>query len=137
MSNTMTKRLILVVEDNPVLQRVIQLLSHKLDVEADVVSNGTDALTAVASGRPYQVVFMDWRMPDMDGLECTRQIRARESNTGSHLPIVAMTANVMDEDRQACLDSGMDDYMSKPFNTDQFRDMLVRWVPEPVERSVG
>lgn len=134
----MKKTLILVVEDNPVLQRVIQLLSSKLDIDAELVSNGTDALTALASGRPYKVIFMDWRMPDMDGLECTRLIRAREQATGSHMPIIAMTANVMDEDRQACLDCGMDDYMSKPFNSDQFRDMLGKWIPErQVERSVG
>jgi CheY-like chemotaxis protein len=136
----MKKPLILVVEDNPVLQRVIELLSNKLDIDAELVSNGSDALTAVASGRPYKVIFMDWRMPDMDGLECTRQIRVREQSTGKHMPIVAMTANVMDEDRQACLDCGMDDYMSKPFNSDQFKEMLGKWIPErelQVERSVG
>lgn len=133
----MNKPLILVVEDNPVLQRVIQLLSHKLDIEAEVVSNGQDALVAIAGGRPYKAVFMDWRMPDMDGLECTRQIRERERKSGGHVPIIAMTANVMDEDRQACLDVGMDDYMSKPFNTDQFREMVVRWIPTPAERSVS
>lgn len=133
----MSKPLILVVEDNPVLQRVIQLLSNKLDIDVEVVANGNDALTALAAGRPYQAVFMDWRMPDMDGLECTRLIRERERATGTHMPIIAMTANVMDEDRQACLDVGMDDYMSKPFNTDQFKEMLGRWLPAPAERSVG
>jgi CheY-like chemotaxis protein len=133
----MNKPLILVVEDNPVLQRVIQLLSNKLDVDAEVVANGNDALTALSAGRPYQAVFMDWRMPDMDGLECTRMIRERERNSGGHMPIIAMTANVMDEDRQACLDVGMDDYMSKPFNTDQFKEMLGRWLSTPAERSVG
>jgi CheY-like chemotaxis protein len=135
----MNKPLILVVEDNPVLQRVIQLLSNKLDIEAEVVSNGQDALMAIAGGRPYKVVFMDWRMPDMDGLECTRRIRERESRDGGHVPIIAMTANVMDEDREACLESGMDDYMSKPFNTDQFKEMIGRWIPMPtaVERSVS
>jgi CheY-like chemotaxis protein len=134
----MNKPLILVVEDNPVLQRVIQLLSSKLDIDAELVSNGSDALTAVASGRPYNAIFMDWRMPDMDGLECTRHIRERERTTGAHMPIIAMTANVMDEDRQACLDCGMDDYMSKPFNSDQFKEMLGKWIPErEIERSVG
>lgn len=133
----MNKPLILVVEDNAVLQRVIQLLSKKLGIDAEVVSNGEDALMAVSSGRPYSVVFMDWRMPDMDGLECTRQIRERERNSGGHVTIVAMTANVMDEDRKACFDVGMDDFMSKPFNTDQFRDMLGRWLPENAERSVS
>jgi CheY-like chemotaxis protein len=78
---------------------------------------------------------MDWRMPDMDGLECTRQIRERERRTGGHVPIIAMTANVMDEDRQACLDVGMDDYMSKPFDTSQFRTMLGRWLPPSCQLS--
>jgi CheY-like chemotaxis protein len=131
---------ILIVEDNAVLQRVIQLLTKKIGIDAEVVSNGTDALMALKSGREYAAVFMDWRMPDMDGLECTRQIRERERSYGGHVPIIAMTANVMDEDRQACFDVGMDDYMSKPFNSDQFRDMVVRWLPvsqDIQERSVS
>lgn len=136
----MNTPLILVVEDNAVLQRVIQLLSKKFGINADIVSNGQDALLSFTSGRNYSVVFMDWRMPDMDGLECTRRIRQHERNAGGHVPIIAMTANAMDEDRQACLDVGMDDYMSKPFNTEQFRDMLDKWLPTSVvaaERSVS
>lgn len=136
----MTEPLILVVEDNAVLQRVIQLLSRKLGIAAEIVSNGKDALLSFTSGRTYAAVFMDWRMPDMDGLECTRRIRQHERNAGGHVPIIAMTANVMDEDRQACLDVGMDDYMSKPFNTEQFRSMLDKWLPAALpaaERSVS
>ncbi len=133
----MNKPLILVVEDNAVLQRVIQLLSRKLGIDAEVASNGKDALLAFASGRSFSAVFMDWRMPDMDGLECTRRIRERERKIGGHVPIIAMTANVMDEDRQACLDVGMDDYMTKPFNTGQFGAMIDRWLPSADSRSAG
>lgn len=133
----MHKHKILVVEDNAVLQRVIQLLANKFGVDAEIVSNGQAALSAVHSGERFDAVFMDWRMPDMDGLECTRQIRQRETERGGHVPIIAMTANVMDEDRQACFDVGMDDYMSKPFNSDQFRDMLGRWLPGVEQRSVS
>ncbi len=133
----MNKPLILVVEDNAVLQRVIQLLSRKLGIDAEVASNGKDALVAFASGRSFSAVFMDWRMPGMDGLECTRLIRERERKLGGHVPIIGMTANVMDEDRQACLDVGMDDYMTKPFNTGQFGDMIDRWLPTAGTRSVS
>lgn len=128
----MNKPLILVVEDNSVLQRVIQLLARRHGVDADVVSNGEAALSAFNAGRSYSLVLMDWRMPDMDGLECTRRIRAVERRTGSHIPIVAMTANAADEDKQECFDVGMDDYMSKPFSSDQFRETLLKWIPPDV-----
>jgi two-component system sensor histidine kinase/response regulator len=132
----MTKPLILVVEDNAMLQRLIQLLADKFGVDAEVVSNGRAALDALYSGRSYSMVLMDWFMPDMDGLECTRRIRADEELVGGHIPIVAMTANADDDDRRRCLEVGMDDYMSKPFNQEQFRSVLSRWVvPAEVQGS--
>ena len=124
----MDKPLILVVEDNNMLQRLILLLAQKYNVEADVVSNGRDALVALENGREYSLVLMDWLMPDMDGLECTQLIRAGEKMFGGHIPIVAMTANADDSDRKKCLETGMDDYMSKPFTQEQFREVIARWV---------
>src|SRR5262249_14358783 len=124
----MNKPLILVVEDNNMLQRLILLLASRFGVEADVVSNGLDALQALKNGRAYSLVLMDWMMPDMDGLECTQRIRDGEKMFGGHIPIVAMTANADDSDRKKCLETGMDDYMSKPFSQEQFRAVLARWV---------
>lgn len=124
----MNKPLILVVEDNNVLQKVLQLMCRKCGVDVEVVSDGRQALVAYDSGRPYQLIFMDWRMPDMDGLECTRQIRSRERQRGGHIPIVAMTANADEEDKQRCLAVGMDDYLSKPFTAAEFRTAVDRWI---------
>ena len=124
----MAKPLILIVEDNNVLQKVLQLMCRKLGVDAEIVSDGTQALAAFDSKRTYQVIFMDWRMPDMDGLTFTRLIREREATTGTHVPIVAMTANVDDDDRKTCLAVGMDDYLSKPFTTEEFHRTVSRWL---------
>jgi len=75
----------------------------------------------------YDVVFMDCQMPGMNGFTTTTTIRAREATTGCHIPIVAMTANVMQGDRERCLEAGMDDYMSKPIRFDALIDMVRKW----------
>jgi CheY-like chemotaxis protein len=124
----MNRPLILVVEDNAMLRRLIKLLADRFGVDADLVENGRQALTALHEARPYCLVLMDWQMPDMDGLECTRVIRTEEKQTGLRIPIVAITAHASDEDRRQCLDSGMDDYLVKPFNQEGFRRVLMRWV---------
>ena len=133
----MNKPRILVVEDNVTLQRLIALLADRCGVAADVVSNGTEALRALGGGHSYSMVLMDWVMPDMDGLECTRRIRDGERQHGRHVPIIAMTGNAAAEDRRRCLESGMDDYMSKPFMTEDFRNVLDRWLNEPSSDSAG
>lgn len=131
----MGKPLILVVEDNTTIQRLIQLLADRYGLDADIVSGGNAALDAIASGRSYSMVLMDWLMPDMDGLECTRRIRDSEKRMGKHIPIIAMTANAGDEDRQRCLECGMDDYMSKPFNVQQFGSVVSRWLETQMPRQ--
>jgi len=104
---------VLVVEDNPVNQKVAQNMLEMLGCRVDVAGDGQAAIDLVES-MPYDLVFMDVQMPTMDGLQATAEIRRREGATGQHLMIVAMTAHAMEADRERCLAVGMDDYLSKP-----------------------
>jgi two-component system sensor histidine kinase/response regulator len=127
---------VLVAEDNMVNQRVIRSQMEKLGVTADIVSNGEDALNAIALCR-YDLVFMDCQMPGMDGLSAVRRLRALEADQGqgSHLPVVALTASALSGDKNTCLEAGMDGYLSKPVRLEALEAELVRWTPmgEPQE----
>ena len=122
-------RRILLVEDNPVNQRVAQRALQKLAAEVTLANNGADALERIAE-TPFDAVLMDCQMPVMDGFTATRKIRAAEAlkGDGSRLPIIALTANVMSEDRERCLDAGMDAYLSKPLEPSQLGDCLDRYL---------
>jgi two-component system, sensor histidine kinase and response regulator len=121
---------ILVAEDNPVNQRVAKLQVQRLGFEVDVVENGALALEAIQE-RHYSMVLMDCQMPRMDGYEATRELRRRQ-NGGRRIPIVAMTANAFAADREACLQAGMDDYLSKPVELRALEEVLHRWaLPVP------
>ena len=109
-SEAKRKGRILLVEDNVVNQKLALRLLEKMGYSADVVSNGREGVKAVETNQ-YNLVLMDVQMPEMDGLEATRQIRKKEEN---HIPIIAMTANAMTGDRERCIEAGMDDYISKP-----------------------
>jgi CheY-like chemotaxis protein len=118
---------ILVAEDNAVNQKVaLRLLSHA-GYRADVASNGIEAIQALER-QTYDVLLMDVQMPEMDGLEATRQIRDRWPE-GRRPRIIAMTANAMQGDREACLAAGMDDYVSKPIRVDELVAALDRATP--------
>jgi CheY-like chemotaxis protein len=103
---------ILLAEDNAVNQRVALLMLQKLGYHADVASNGREAIEAIER-TPYDVVLMDVQMPELDGLDATRDLCQRWPD-GDRPRIVAMTANAMEEDREACREAGMDDYVAKP-----------------------
>ena len=125
-SQSQTRHHLLVVDDNPVNQKVAVKMLEKLGHRVDVAGNGKEALAALAR-RSYTLVFMDCQMPELDGFETTRHIRAHEQQI-QHLPIIAMTANAMESDRQRCLDSGMDDFLSKPVTRDHLERVLTRWL---------
>ena len=118
---------ILVAEDNVVNQRVVLGLLAKLGHRADAVRNGVEAVRAVESGT-YDLVFMDCQMPELDGFEATRRIR-RLSGTCATVPIVALTANAMQGDRERCLEVGMNDYVAKPVDAGRLAAALQRFLP--------
>lgn len=121
---------LLVVDDNPVNQKVALKMLEKLGYRVDVAGNGMEALAAVCRHQ-YPLVFMDCQMPELDGLETTRLIRSQEQ-AGTHLPIIAMTANAMEGDREKCLKAGMDDFISKPIVSGRLQEVLSRWLPATV-----
>ena len=142
---------ILVVEDNIVNQKLAVRMVEKLGYKPDVVENGQEALTALAKG-DYDAILMDCQMPVMDGFETTRCIREREASVAScdlpdggtppsdvaprstpHIPIIAVTANAMQGDRERCLAIGMDDYLAKPIKLEELRSTLARWTSTPPE----
>ncbi len=117
---------ILLVEDNPVNQKVALRLIEKIGYHTDLASNGIEAIEAVQSN-DYDVVFMDLLMPEMDGLEASKQIKELSTNK-SRPKIIAMTANSMLGDRELCMDAGMDDYISKPIRIDELETALDKWL---------
>ena len=127
-------KLLLLVEDNPVNQKVTLLQLKKLGYAAHAVNNGQEALEAVTH-LPYALILMDCQMPVMDGFEATHAIRKLHgTGTGrsawQHIPIVAMTANAMKGDRERCLQAGMDDYLSKPVAPELLLKKLQHWIPQ-------
>ncbi len=119
---------VLVAEDNQVNQIIAAKLLEQSGLLVDVVGNGKEAV--VASGaRSYDAIFMDCRMPEMDGLAATAAIRAREEQAGGHVPIVALTAAAMQGDREQCLAAGMDDHVTKPIDPDALARAVSRWIP--------
>lgn len=117
---------ILLVEDNPVNEKVAVLMLKKLGYQATVARNGREGVEAAAREK-FDLIFMDCSMPEMDGLQATGAIRTGPNN-GAEVPIVAMTANAFAQDRDACLAAGMSDYLSKPVREAELRAMLARWL---------
>lgn len=122
-------RKVLVVEDNPVNQIVAQENLESLGCFVDLADDGLLGLSAW-SNTTYDLVCMDCAMPNMDGLEATRQIRAQEQNRGknNHTPIVAITAHAQEENKIECIAAGMDDFLTKPISRAELQDKLSRWL---------
>jgi len=135
LADSMPRQRVLIVEDNFINQKLAVRMAEKLGYHPDVVDNGKEALTALAKEN-YALILMDCQMPVMDGFEATRLIRERETATRSerqtsHIPIIAVTANAMQGDREHCLAAGMDDYLAKPIQLDTLRAVLHRWAAPP------
>ena len=125
--------LVLVAEDSPVNQLLAVRLLDRCGYRADLAADGRAALAAFERGG-YAAILMDCQMPDVDGYEATREIRRREAGSGQRIPIIAMTANSMAQDRELCIEAGMDDYVSKPIRPTLLAEALERWIDasEPV-----
>jgi hypothetical protein len=121
-------RRVLLVEDDQVNRTIAGFLLEELGHQVDIAEDGEQAV-AMAQATPYDLILMDMQMPRMDGLEATRRIRGL--TTLQRTPIVAITANAFDQDRQACLDAGMDDFVTKPIVPDLLREALRKWL-QPV-----
>ncbi len=120
---------VLVVDDNPINQVVSRKMLSSLGLEVAIAGSGREAVDMALDPKArYDLILMDIQMPDIDGLEATLRIR-RQNTT---VPIVAATAHAMDHERRRCLDAGMNDHIGKPFEMDQLRSMLNRWLPAPV-----
>ena len=129
---------ILVAEDSEVNRMLMLRQLERLGIAADVVGNGREAIAAVA-GHDYPLILMDLRMPELDGFDATRAIRASEDGR-RRVPIVAVTANAARADREACLAAGMDDHLAKPVTLDSLRTVICRWLPvgdDPGRRGGG
>jgi CheY-like chemotaxis protein/HPt (histidine-containing phosphotransfer) domain-containing protein len=138
---------ILVAEDNPVNQKLVLHQLRHLGYQAQAVGNGREAVDAFAApppGTTWGLILMDCQMPECDGFAATAAIRTMEQGSGVHIPIIAMTANAMEGDREVCLRAGMDDYLPKPVNIAQLKEVLERCLPStaetpappPLDRSV-
>ena len=115
---------VLLVEDNPINQRLAQVLLKKRGYAVSLAENGADAVDMVRAGH-FDVILMDMQMPVLDGLEATHQIRSLEQVSGQpRVPIIAMTANAMSGDRERCLDAGMDDYLTKPIKAQELYERI-------------
>ena len=134
---TVSNKRVLLAEDNPVNREVALGMLEFLGYHVDLAENGQQAVEAVSRQR-YDLVFMDCQMPVLDGFAATAAIRQHEASIGSghHIPIIALTANAMEGDRNKCLEAGMDDYLSKPFSQEGLRTALQRWmVTKPLEHQ--
>jgi CheY-like chemotaxis protein/two-component sensor histidine kinase len=130
-------RTALVADDNEMNRQLARVLLAKMGWNAELVDDGRQAVDAFARGR-HDLVLMDCMMPVMNGYEACGLLRRAEAENGwPRVPVVALTASAVDGDRQRCLDAGMDDYLSKPFTAEQFREMIRRWSDGPAPAAAS
>ncbi len=128
---------ILLAEDHPTNQRLATLQLQKLGYAVCAVSNGNEVLAALTeTPLRFAAILMDCQMPELDGFAATKVIRRHELTSGRHIPIIAMTANAMEGDRESCMAAGMDDYLSKPVQIESLRAVLAQWALPGVNPSL-
>lgn len=127
---------VLIVEDNKVNVKVLLLLLEQFNFECDTAENGREAVEAVKNST-YNLILMDVHMPKMDGLEATQIIRQHEKVTGSHTPIIAVTALSTEADKRKCLDAGMDDHIGKPIDREILYEKVNHWLNQNVESKAS
>ena len=121
---------VLIAEDNPTNQRVLEALLARIGLQTVLAENGREAVDFIERGESVDAILMDLHMPEMDGLEAARCIRQWEQANGrSARPIVALTADAFAEDRKRCLAAGMDDHLAKPIHIETLQSTLARWLP--------
>ena len=139
-TDTLASRLplrLLVADDNAINQMVALMLLNRLGYAADVAGNGVEVLSAL-DGKVYDLVFLDVRMPEMDGYEAARRICEKWAGDATARPrIIAMTGNAMQGERERCLEAGMDDYISKPVRIEELKALLKRWGSRPAQLPPG
>ncbi len=124
----MNKPVLLVVDDNPVNQKVVSALAERYGYVVVVVKSGREALDVLESREePFHAILMDLNMPIMNGLECTKLIRELETSKNWRTPIIGVSAHTSDSCSRLCLAGGMDDYLSKPFDSSHFQSTLAHW----------
>ncbi len=121
---------ILLVDDNPTNQAVVGRILNKLGCTVDIAVNGEQGIEMFFK-KSYDLVFMDYHLPVMNGVDAARAIRAQE-RPGEHCPIVALSASVLDQDRKRFSEAGMDDFVPKPVQVEALRSALLRWLSPPV-----
>ena len=124
---------VLVVEDNPLNQQLLIAMLNIMRCETSVASDGKEGLELYGS-EEYSIILMDVLMLIMDGFETTKAIRELEEKSGKHIPIIAVTAIAMPDDKKKCLDSGMDDYLSKPIKGMEIEALFRKYIPELEEK---
>jgi CheY-like chemotaxis protein len=118
---------ILLAEDNPVNQRLVARMLEKRGHAVEIASNGREAVERSGRGK-FDVILMDVQMPELDGFDATRAIRAREKRLGVRTPVIALTAHALNDDRERCLSAGMDEFVSKPIEAPELFAALERAV---------
>ena len=125
---------VLVVEDSRVNQQVAKMMLKKLGFEVDIADNGEIGVEKFQANE-YEMIFMDCQMPVLDGFEATKQIRALEEGSSQHIPIVALTANVVQRDKHLCFDVGMDEFLPKPVNQGKLREIVASFLSKETDST--